>query len=110
MTWLMALIGFLALALLRGAPGANPQACLGAPPQDTWNGPVSHPIKGHVTTDAGEPCIDHGPGGRFSATTTPERGDAPEDEAQQDGCRRSKRSAVRGTGLCRLGIHGEIRT
>jgi hypothetical protein len=46
MTRLMAMIGFLPLARLRGAPGANPQARLGVPPQDTWHGPVPHPITG----------------------------------------------------------------
>jgi hypothetical protein len=37
---------------------------LGAPPQDAWYRPVSHPITGHFTPSAGEPCTSHVPGGR----------------------------------------------
>jgi hypothetical protein len=64
---------------------------IGAPPQDAWDFPASHPFKGHFTTYSDEPCIDHIPGGRFYPNTTPERCYATEAEAQQDGCRRSTR-------------------
>ena len=81
----------LVLAALLGAAGANPQGGLGAPPQDAWTCPLSHPIKGNFTTSSGEPCIDHMPSGRFYPNTKPERCYATEHDAQQDGCRRSKR-------------------
>jgi micrococcal nuclease len=63
----------------------------GAPPQDSWNCPATHPIKGNFTTYSGEPCIHHVPGGRFYGRTKPERCYATEDDARRDGCRRSRR-------------------
>jgi hypothetical protein len=77
----------LTFALWWDVPRATLLGRLGAPPQDAWHRPVSHPITGHFTPSAGEPCTSHVPGGRFSATTTPERCDATENDAQPAGCR-----------------------
>jgi hypothetical protein len=70
----------------RGAPRSGP----GVPPQDAWTCPPTHPIKGNLTTRTGE-CIYHVRGGRFYERTKPELCFATEAEAQQAGCRRSKR-------------------
>jgi hypothetical protein len=70
---------------------ASSQGRLSAPRQDAWTCPPSHPIKGNFTTYSGETCIYHMPSGCFYPKTKPERCYATEDEAQQDGCRRSKR-------------------
>jgi hypothetical protein len=67
------------------------QARAGVPPEDAWNCPTTHPIKGNFTTSSGESCIHHNPGGQFYGRTEPERCYATEAEARQDGCRRSKR-------------------
>ena len=64
---------------------------LGLPPKDAWTCPVTHPIKGNFTTYSGERCIYHVPGGQFYTRTKPERCYATEKDANQDGCRRSKR-------------------
>ena len=58
---------------------------------DGWDIPLSHPIRGNFTTYSGERCIYHVKGGQFYDKTKPERCYATEDEARQDGCRRSKR-------------------
>jgi hypothetical protein len=50
----------------------------GVPPQKAWTCPLSQPI-------------NHMLGGQFYGKTKPERCYASEAEAQQDGCRRSKR-------------------
>ena len=63
----------------------------GVPPQDAWTCPLTHPIKGNFTTYSGERCIYHMNGGEFFNKTKPERCYASEDEARQDGCRRSSR-------------------
>jgi len=63
----------------------------GAPPQDAWNCPPTHPIKGNFTTYSGERCIYHMQGGEFFGKTKPERCYATEADAVKDGCRRSKR-------------------
>lgn len=42
-------------------------------------------------TYSGERCIYHVPGGQFYDKTKPERCYATEEEARQDGCRRSRR-------------------
>jgi hypothetical protein len=59
--------------------------------QDAWACPPSHPIKGNFTTYSSEPCIYYMPGGQFYSKTKPERCYATEEDAQKDGCRRSKR-------------------
>ncbi len=64
---------------------------LGVTPSDAWTCPSSHPIKGNFTTYTGERCIYHLSGGSFYQKTKPERCYATEEEARQDGCRRSKR-------------------
>jgi len=63
----------------------------GVEAQDAWTCPTTHPIKGNFTTYSGERCIYHMPGGQFYDKTKPERCYAAEEEARQDGCRRSKR-------------------
>ena len=63
----------------------------GVAPTDAWTCPATHPIKGNFTTYSGERCICHVPGGQFYSKTEPERCYATDDEARQDGCRRSKR-------------------
>jgi hypothetical protein len=67
------------------------QALSGVPPQDAWTCPASQPIKGNFTTYSGERCIYHMSGGQFYNKTKPERCYATEVDAQQDGCRRSRR-------------------
>ena len=75
------------------APTAPPSAGTrpGAVPQDAWTCPLTHPIKGNFTTYSGERCIYHVPGGAFYGRTKPERCYVTEEEARQDGCRRSRR-------------------
>lgn len=70
---------------------STPQGGPGAPPQDAWTCPISHPNKGNFTTYSGERCIYHVPGGQFYGRTKPERCYATGDEAVRDGCRRSRR-------------------
>jgi hypothetical protein len=52
--------------------------------------PPSHPIKGNFTTYSGERCIYHLPGQRFYPKTKAEQCYATEEDARQDGCRKSK--------------------
>lgn len=73
----------------RGVP--PPTGQLGVSPLGGWTCPQTHPIKGNFTTSSGERCIYHLPGGGYYEKTKPERCYATEEEAQQDGCRRSKR-------------------
>jgi len=79
----------------RGSSSTPPrqvaQSRPGVPPQDAWTCPLTHPIKGNFTTYSGERCIYHMNGGEFFNKTKPERCYATEDEARQDGCRRSRR-------------------
>jgi len=79
----------------RASPSTPPrqvaQSRPGVPPQDAWTCPLTHPIKGNFTTYSGERCIYHMNGGEFFNKTKPERCYATEDEARQDGCRRSRR-------------------
>jgi hypothetical protein len=63
----------------------------GVPPESSWTCPAPQPIKGNFTTYSGERCIYHALGGSFYGKTKPERCYATEAEAQQDGCRKSKR-------------------
>lgn len=60
-------------------------------PQDSWNCPLSHPVKGNFTPHSGERCIYHMPGGEFYSRTKPERCYVTGEEAVKDGCRRSRR-------------------
>jgi hypothetical protein len=71
-------------------PG-GPQPRAGVRPQDQWTCPTTYSIKGNFTTYSGERCIYHMPDGQFYDKTKPERCYATEDDATQDGCRRSKR-------------------
>ena len=61
------------------------------PPETAWTCPAPQPIKGNFTTYSGERCIHHISGWAFYSKTKPERCYSTEAEAQQDGCRRSKR-------------------
>lgn len=81
----------LVIVLFGGADSVSSQGREGVPPKDSWNCPATHPIKGNFTTYSGEPCIYHVPGGQFYGKTKPERCYVSEEEARQDGCRRSKR-------------------
>src|SRR5439155_20589927 len=72
-------------------PDQFQQARPGVPSNDAWTCPTTHPIKGNFTTYSGERCIYHMPGGQFYDKTKPERCYATEEEARQDGCRRSRR-------------------
>ncbi len=85
-----AAVSFAAVVSLR-SDSSQAQARPGVPPQDSWTCPASQPIKGNFTTYSGERCIYHVPGGQFYGKTKPERCYATEEEARQDGCRRSKR-------------------
>ena len=82
-------LAVLALAVSTAAAQTSPRP--GVLPQDAWTCPLTHPIKGNFTTYSGEPCIYHMKGGQYYGKTKPERCYATEDEARQDGCRRSKR-------------------
>lgn len=64
---------------------------LGVPPESAWHCPKDQPVKGNFTTQSGEPCIYHVPGGAFYEKTKPERCYATEDDARADGCRKSSR-------------------
>ena len=72
-------------------PAQTTQTRPGAPPQDAWMCPLTHPIKGNFTTYSGERCIYHVPGGQFYSRTKPERCYVTEADALKDGCRKSKR-------------------
>jgi len=69
----------------------NTEARPGVPPESPWRCPAPQPIKGNFTTYSGERCIYHMSGGQFYNKTKPERCYATEVDAQQDGCRRSRR-------------------
>jgi len=63
----------------------------GIQPNAFGNCPLTHPIKGNFTTHSGEPCIFHMPHQKFYGKTKAERCYATEEDAQEDGCRKSKR-------------------
>jgi micrococcal nuclease len=63
----------------------------GVPPINGWTCPLSHPIKGDFRTYSTERCIYYLPGTPTYAETRTNRCYATEDEARQDGCRRSRR-------------------
>ncbi len=83
----------ISLQIVLIVPAGSPQAQSrpGVAPTNAWTCPASQPIKGNFTTYSGERCIYHVPGGQFYGKTKPERCYATEDEAREDGCRRSKR-------------------
>jgi hypothetical protein len=68
---------------LTDRPGIEPDKSGGCPP--------SHPIKGNFTTYSGEQCIYHMPNQRFYNKTKAEQCYATEEDARQDGCRKSKK-------------------
>lgn len=63
----------------------------GVPPKTSWSCPLSHPIKADFTTYSSERCIYYVPGSGAYGVSRTERCYATEDEARQDGCRRSRR-------------------
>lgn len=67
------------------------QARPGLPPRNGWSCPLSHPIKGDFRTYSSERCIYYPPGTASYAESRTDRCYATEDEARQDGCRRSRR-------------------
>ncbi len=78
----------------KGAPAAAPkvaEARPGVAPKTGWSCPLTHPIKGDFTTYSSERCIYYVPGSGAYAESRTERCYATEDEARQDGCRRSRR-------------------
>ncbi len=75
-------------------PSAVPktaQARPGVAPKTGWSCPLSHPIKADFTTYSSERCIYYVPSSSAYAESRTERCYASEDEARQDGCRRSRR-------------------
>jgi micrococcal nuclease len=83
----------------KGAPATAPpaaapklaQARPGVAPKTGWSCPVTHPIKADFATYSSERCIYYVPGSGAYAESRTERCYATEDEARQDGCRRSRR-------------------
>ena len=77
----------------KGSPAAPKiaQARPGVAPKTGWSCPLSHPIKADFNTYSSERCIYYVPGGGAYAESRAERCYASEDEARQDGCRRSRR-------------------
>jgi endonuclease YncB( thermonuclease family) len=67
------------------------QARPGVAPKTGWTCPLSHPIKADFATYSSERCIYYVPGSSAYAESRTERCYATEDEARQDGCRRSRR-------------------
>ncbi len=67
------------------------QARPGVAPKTGWSCPLSHPIKADFATYSSERCIYYVPGSTAYAESRTERCYATEDEARQDGCRRSRR-------------------
>jgi micrococcal nuclease len=72
-------------------PAAPKPARPGIVPKTGWNCPLSHPIKADFNTYSAERCIYYVPGSGAYAESRTERCYASEDEARQDGCRRSRR-------------------
>ena len=67
------------------------QARPGVAPKTGWSCPLTHPIKADFATYSSERCIYYVPGSSAYAESRTERCYATEDEARQDGCRRSRR-------------------
>jgi micrococcal nuclease len=70
-------------SVAQGRPGVEP-------PND-WSCPLSHPIKGNFQTYSAVRCVYYLPGTRAYAESRTERCYLSEDEARQDGCRRTNR-------------------
>ena len=78
----------------KSAPASPPkvaQARPGVAPKTGWSCPLTHPIKADFTTYSSERCIYYVPGSSAYAESRTERCYATENEARQDGCRRSRR-------------------
>lgn len=77
----------------KSAPAAPKiaQARPGVVPKTGWSCPLTHPIKADFATYSSERCIYYVPGSGAYAESRTERCYATEDEARQDGCRRSRR-------------------
>ena len=74
------------------APTPGPaQARPGIAPRNTWTCPLTHPVKGDFRTYSSERCIYYPPGTSSYVESRADRCYASEDEARQDGCRRSRR-------------------
>jgi micrococcal nuclease len=63
----------------------------GVLPEGPWTCPRAQPVKGNFTPTTGERCTFHMPDGELYSATKPDRCYATDDEARQDGCRRSRR-------------------
>jgi micrococcal nuclease len=72
-------------------PAAPKPTRPGIAPKTSWNCPLSHPIKADFNTYSAERCIYYVPGSGAYAESRTERCYSSEDEARQDGCRRSRR-------------------
>ena len=75
-------------------PAPEPRAAQGRPgqpPTNGWTCPLDHPIKGDFRTYSGDRCIYYPPGTPTYVESRTDRCYATEDEARQDGCRRSRR-------------------
>ena len=75
----------------KGAAPKTAQARPGVAPKTGWTCPLSHPIKADFNTYSSERCIYYVPASGAYAESRTERCYASEDEARQDGCRRSRR-------------------
>jgi micrococcal nuclease len=73
------------------APSKTAQGRPGVAPKTGWTCPLSHPVKADFNTYSSERCIYYVPGSSAYAESRTDRCYASEDEARQDGCRRSRR-------------------
>jgi hypothetical protein len=88
----VAVVAMLMLILAANVVLPQPATRPGVEPADAWTCPATHAIKGNFTPTAPrEVCIYHVQGGQYYVKTKPERCYATDDEARQDGCRRSRR-------------------
>ena len=74
--------------------GASPQVAgdrPGVAPTNGWSCPLGHPINGDFQTYSAERCIYYLPGTTTYVESRTDRCYANEDEARQDGCRRTRR-------------------
>lgn len=82
------------LGIWKTGGAAPPKSAPGRPgirPKTGWTCPLSHPIKADFETYSAERCIYYVPGSTAYAESRTQRCYATEDEARQDGCRRSRR-------------------